>query len=393
MSRLCSISDRIKTLTLFLGAAAVASAWPWSTDEVKIGFVAQLTGADSYVGQAAKLALEDHVADLNAKGGISGKKVKLIVYDSRCEATEAVAATKRLIDQDHVAGVVGPEWSAAAIPLGPIAEAGKVPVLATTASNIKVTLNDNGSVKPWIFRTCFIDPYQGTALANYAFRDLKKRKAAFIYDVGSAYSAGILQFFEAEFTRLGGKMVAKEGYQTNDTEFRAQLSKVAQAQPDCLVVPTSTYRDIALIGKQAEALGLKFQLLGVDGWVADELLTMAGKELEGSVLTSGLSTEDAQFADYNAKFLAKHKMKCQIYAYYALDAIMALEHGIKVSLDTTKKVDTGVIRETLENMKDVPVFTSSLTYEAKTHNPHNKPIVVMTIKNSKWQTVKTYKPE
>ena len=393
MSRLCTIPDRIKTLTLFLGAAAMASAWPWSTDEVKIGFVAQITGPDSYVGQAAKLALEDHVAEVNAKGGISGKKIKLIVYDSRSEPTEAVAATKRLIDQDHVAGVVGPEWSAAAIPLGPIAEAGKTPILTTTASNIKVTLNDNGSVKPYMFRTCFIDPYQGTALANYAFRDLKKRKAAFIYDVGSAYSAGILQFFEAEFTRLGGKMVAKEGYQTNDTEFRAQLSKVAQAQPDCLVVPTSTYRDIALIGKQAEALGLKFQLLGVDGWVADELLTMAGKELEGSFLTSGLSTEDAQFADYNAKFLAKHKMKCQIYAYYALDAIMALEHGIKVSLDKTKKVDTSVIRETLENMKDVPVFTSSLTYDAKTHNPHNKPIVVMEIKNSKWQTVKTYKPE
>jgi len=159
------------------------------------------------------------------------------------------------------------------------------------------------------------------------------------------------------------------------------------------VVPTSTYRDIALIGKQAEALGLKFQLLGVDGWVADELLTMAGKELEGSFLTSGLSTEDAQFADYNAKFLAKHKMKCQIYAYYALDAIMALEHGIKVSLDKTKKVDNVVIKDAIENMKDVPVFTSSLTYEPKTHNPHNKPIVVMEIKNSKWQTVKTYKPE
>jgi branched-chain amino acid transport system substrate-binding protein len=393
MSRLCSLSDRVKAVTLLLGAAAMASAWPWDSNEVKIGFVAQLTGADSYVGQAAKLALEDHVADLNAKGGINGKKVKLIVYDSRCEATEAVAATKRLIDQDKVAGVVGPEWSAAAIPLGPIAEAGKVPVLATTASNIKVTVNDNGSVKPWIFRTCFIDPYQGTALANYAFRDLKKRKAAFIYDVGNAYSAGILQYFEAEFTRLGGKVVAKEGYQTNDTEFRAQLSKVAQVQPDCLVVPTSTYRDIALIAKQAEALGVKFQLLGVDGWVADELLNMAGKELEGAYLTSGLSTEDAQFADYNAKFQKKHNMKCQIYAYYALDAMMALEHAVKVSLDKTKKIDTKVIRDTLENMKDVPVFTSSLTYEPKTHNPHNKPIVVMTIKNAKWQTVKTFKPE
>ena len=393
MASTWSVSNRLLAASLLLGAATVASAWPWSTDDVKIGFVAQITGPDSYVGQAAKLALEDHVADLNAKGGINGKKIKLIVYDSRSEPTEAVAAAKRLIDQDHVAGIIGPEWSAAGIPLGPIAEAGKTPILTTTASNIKVTLNDNGSVKPYMFRTCFIDPYQGTALANFAFKDLKKRKAAFIYDVGSAYSAGILQYFEAEFTRLGGKLVAKEGYQTNDTEFRAQLSKVAQAQPDCLVVPTSTYRDIALIGKQAEALGIKYQFLGVDGWVADELLTMAGKELEGAFLTSGLSTEDAQFADFNAKFLKKHNMKCQIYAYYALDAMMALEYGVKVSLDKTKKIDNVVIKDAIENMKDVPVFTSALTYEAKTHNPHNKPIVVMEIKNAKWQTVKTYKPE
>jgi branched-chain amino acid transport system substrate-binding protein len=393
MSRLHSVSNTFKTLGLFLGAAAMASAWPWGSDDVKIGFVGQLTGADSYVGQSAKLALEDQVKEVNAKGGINGKKIKLIVYDSRCEATEAVAATKRLIDQDHVIGVVGPEWSAAAIPLGPIAEAGKVPVVTTTASNIKVTLNDNGSVKPYIFRTCFIDPYQGTALANFAFRDLKKRKAAFIYDVGSAYSAGILQYFDAEFLRLGGKLVAKEGYQTNDTEFRAQLSKVALAQPDCLVVPTSTYRDIALIGKQAEALGLHFQILGVDGWVADELLAMAGKELEGSFLTSGLSTEDPQFAEYNARFFKKHNVKCNVYAYYAMDAMLALEHAAKVSLDKTRKLDTTVIKDALEHMKDVPVFTSALTYEPNTHNPHNKPIVVMTIRNAKWQTVKTYKPE
>jgi branched-chain amino acid transport system substrate-binding protein len=393
MSRLQSISNKFKVFSLLAGAAAMASAWPWSSNDVKIGFVAQITGPDSYVGQAAKLALEDHVQELNAKGGINGKKIKLVVYDSRSEPTEAVAATKRLIDQDQVAGIIGPEWSAAAIPLGPIAEAGRTPIITTTASNIKVTLNDNGSVKPYIFRTCFIDPYQGTALANYAYRDLKKRKAAFIYDVGAAYSAGILQYFEAEFTRLGGKVIAKEGYQSNDTEFRAQLSKVAQAQPDCLIVPTATYRDIALIAKQANGLGLKFQFLGVDGWVADELLGMAGKELEGAYLTSGLSTEDPQFADFNARFMKKHNMKCQIYAYYALDAMLALEHGIKVSLDRTRKVDNAVVKDAIEHMKDVPVFTSALTFEPNTHNPHNKPIVVMTIKNAKWQTVKTYKPE
>jgi branched-chain amino acid transport system substrate-binding protein len=187
--------------------------------------------------------------------------------------------------------------------------------------------------------------------------------------------------------------VAKEGYQANDTEFRAQISKVGQAAPDCLIVPTSTYRDIALISKQSEALGLKFQFLGVDGWVADELLSMAGRELEGCYLTSGLSTEDVQFKDFNAQFFKAHNVKCQIYAYYALDAIYALEYAVKVSLDKSKKVDGVLVRDAIESMNNVPVFTSNLSYEAKTHNPHNKPISILTIKNAKWQTVKTYKPE
>jgi len=186
--------------------------------------------------------------------------------------------------------------------------------------------------------------------------------------------------------------VAKEGYQANDTEFRAQISKVGQVAPDCLIVPTATYRDIALISKQSEALGLKFQFLGVDGWVADELLAMAGKELEGCYLTSGLSTEDAQFKDYNAQFFAKHNIKCQIYAYYALDAMYALEYAAKVSLDRTKKVDSVEMKNAIENMKDVQVFTSKLTYEPNTHNPHNKPVIIMAIRGSKWNISKTYTP-
>ena len=360
---------------------------------IKLGFVAQLTGPDSYVGQAAKVALEDRVKEVNAKGGIEGRKVELITYDSRCEAPEAVAAAKRLIEQDKVAGVIGPEWTAASIPIAPIAEAAKVPVIATTASNVKVTVNEDGSVKPYIFRTCFVDPYQGLVLADFAYKDLGKRKAAFIYDVGNAYSAGIMQYFEAQFTKLGGQIIAKEGYQANDTEFRAQISKIAKAAPDILVLPASTYRDVALIAKQTEALGLKTQFLGVDGWVADELLSMAGKQLEGAYLTSGLSTESPQFKEYNDQFQKAHNMKANIYAYYALDAMYALEYAIKASLDKTQKVDTAVMKDALENMKDVPAFTSPLTYEPKTHNPHNKPVIIMSIKDSKWNIEKTYTPQ
>jgi branched-chain amino acid transport system substrate-binding protein len=180
--------------------------------KVKIGFVAQMTGPDSYIGQAAKVALEDRVKEINDKGGIKGYKVELITYDSRSEVPDAVTAAKRLIEQDRVAGVIGPEWSGAAIPIASIADNAKVPFIATTASNVKVTVDDNNAVHPYMFRACFIDPYQGYALADFAYRDLGKRKAAFITDVTAAYSVGIQNYFETHFKELGGEVVAKEGY-------------------------------------------------------------------------------------------------------------------------------------------------------------------------------------
>jgi branched-chain amino acid transport system substrate-binding protein len=360
--------------------------------KVKIGFVAQVTGADSYIGQAAKVALEDRIKEINDKGGIKGYKVELITYDSRSEVPDAVTAAKRLIEQDHVVGAIGPEWSGAGIPIASIADTAKVPFIATTASNIKVTVDDNNAVHPYMFRACFIDPYQGYALADFAYKEMGKRKAAFITDVTAAYSVGIQNYFETHFKELGGEVVEKEGYQANDTEFRAQISKVAQSGADLLVVPTATYRDIALISKQAVALGLKIDYLGVDGWVADELLTMAGTELEGAYLSSGVSTESPEFKDYNAAFEKAHGQKATVYAYYALDALYAFEYAIGQSIDKVGKPDSVAVKEALENMKDVPGFTSKLSYEKDTHNPHNKPVIIMQIKDAKWNIVKTYAP-
>lgn len=380
-------------MALGLAAATLVAAVSGGCSQaktVKIGFNAQMTGPDSYIGQAARLALEDRVNEINAKGGIKGYKVELITYDSRSEVTDAVAAAKRFMEQDKVVAMIGPEWSGAAIPIAEIAGASKVPVLATTASNTKVTVDDNGNVQPYMFRMCFIDPYQGTALADFAYKELGKRKAAFITDVSAAYSVGIQQYFEEQFTKLGGEVVAKEGYQANDTEFRAQVSKVAESGADVLVVPTGTYRDIALIAKQADALGLKIQYLGGDGWVADELLSMAGVELDGAYLSSGVSTESPEFKEYNEQFAKKHNQQASVYAYYALDALYALEYAIGVSIDKTGAPDPVAVRDALENMKDVQVFTSKLTMEPTTHNPHNKPVVIMQIKDSKWNIVKTY---
>jgi branched-chain amino acid transport system substrate-binding protein len=360
---------------------------------IKVGFVAQMTGADSYIGQAAKVALEDEVKAINDKGGVQGYKIELITYDSRSEIPDAVAAAKRLMEQDQVNAIIGPEWSGAAIPIAAMADTAKVPVIATTASNIKVTVDDNGKVHPYMFRTCFIDPYQGYALADYAYKELGKKKVAFITDVTAAYSVGIQNYFETHFKELGGEIVAKEGYQANDTEFRAQISKVAESGADLLMVPTGTYRDIALISKQATALGLKIQYLGVDGWVADELLSMAGPELEGAYLSSGVSTESPEFQDFNAAFEKAHNQKASVYAYYALDALKMVEYGAGEAITKTGSPAATAIRDALENMKDVQVFTSKLTIEPETHNPHNKPVIIMSIKDSKWKIEKTYEPE
>jgi branched-chain amino acid transport system substrate-binding protein len=380
------------SLVLVLVLLATSLSGCSSEKKVKIGFVAQMTGADSYIGQAAKVALEDRVKEINDKGGIKGYKLELITYDSRSLVPDAVAAAKRLIEQDRVIGAIGPEWSGAAIPIATIANTAKVPFFATTASNIKVTVDDNNNVNPFMFRACFIDPYQGYALADFAYKELGKRKAAFITDVTAAYSVGIQNYFETHFTELGGEVVAKEGYQANDTEFRAQVSKIAESGADLLVIPTATYRDAALISKQATALGLKIQYLGVDGWVADELLTMAGTDLDGAYLSSGVSTESPEFQEFNADFEKVHGQKATVYAYYALDALYAYEYAIAAAIDKTGKPDPVAIKEALENMKDVQVFTSKLTMEPDTHNPHNKPVIIMQVKDSKWNIVKTYEP-
>jgi len=361
-----------------------------SSKEVRIGFVAQISGPDAYIGQTAKLALEDYVAELNAKGGVLGKQVKLIVYDTASDATQAVNVTKRLIEQDKVSAIIGPEWSGGAIPLAPIVDAAKVPLVATTATNTLVTVDENGKLHPYMFRVCFIDPYQGYAISDFAYKDLGMRKVAFLTDVTAAYSKAIQDYFEKHFTELGGQVVDKEGYQANDVEFRAQLSKIAQSGADCLLVPTATYRDIGLIAKQAKALGLKIQFLGVDGWYADELMSMAGDELEGAYMSSGVSDTDPQFAAYNAAFAQKHPgQKVNIYAYYALDAMMA----IKAAMEQTGKTDPESVKVGLENLKDVQVFTSKLTMEKDTHNPHNKPILIIKISGKKFNIYKTYQPE
>jgi len=363
-----------------------------SEKALKIGFITEQTGVDAYVGPASVPALEDKIAEINNAGGIGGYKLKLIVYDTRSEVTDAVTVVKRLIDQDKVVAIIGPSWSAAGIPISDIVDASKVPAIATTASNVNVTVSESGQLHPYMYRVCFIDPYQGYAQADFAYNKLGLRKAALLTDIASPYTVGLHQFFEKHFVELGGEIVAKEGYTGGDAEFRAQLAKIKDSGADLLVADAYTFKDVGLIAQQSEALGMKIQIMAGDGVFVPDLLDMAGPQLEGAIVTTGVSESSPQYAQFNADFEKKHGVKANIYTYYGLDALMAIEYAIREAVKKGDPTPTA-IRDALETMTDVPLFTSNVTMEQDTHNPHNKPLLIMTIKNSQWELVETFVPK
>ena len=199
--------------------------------------------------------------------------------------------------------------------------------------------------------------------------------------------------FETEFSRLGGKVVANANYRAGvTTDFQTHFTKVGLAKPDCILVPYGSCQQLVLIAKQARTAGLEVPLLGCEDWAVNELPPLGGKDVEGAIFTTGLTTGDPRFADYNAKFLQAHGTRCEISAYQVLDAAMALEHAVGVSLDKTGKITPTTLKSALENMKDVAVFTGKMTMDPRTHNPRRLPVLVMTVKDGRQKLLKTYRP-
>jgi branched-chain amino acid transport system substrate-binding protein len=360
---------------------------------VKIGFLAEVTGTAAYVGQSTVPIMEDYCNQLNKKGGINGWKVKFIYYDTRNLVEDAIPVAKRLIDQDKCNVVLGPSWSGAGIPVAGIADSSKCPVIATTASNINVTVSKEGRLHPYMFRICFIDPYQGYALADFAYKKLHARKVAFLTTVSSPYAVGVHQYFEKHWKELGGTVVTNEGYNEGETEFRAQLAKIKSLNPDVIMAAGTSYRDAGLYGQQARALGIACPLIGADAWFADELLPLAGPDLEGCYMSTGASTDSPEFAKYNAEVQRKFKIKPTIYTYFSMDTLMAAEWAIRSVTAKGQEPTRDAIRNALENMKDVQLFTSKVSIEKDTHNPHNKPLLIVSIHDSKWKLVETFQPK
>jgi len=374
-----------------LAAAALALALGCSggkSSTIKIGHEVALTGPNATWGQAESNALKMAVDKINAGGGVLGKKLQVIAYDNRADKLEAVNVAKRLVEQDKVAAIVGPAQSGVTNAIREVNNSAKVPVIATTATNPKVTVAEDGSVVPYTFRVCFIDPFQGTVAAQFALKDLGAKTAAILYDVGDEYSQFLGKYFIEAFEKGGGKITANEAFRSGELDFRAQLGKIRGGKPDVLFIPTMQ-KEAALAAKQARDLGIKSAFVGGDGWASPDLIDLGGQAVDGAYIVNIAALEDPAIQDFIKLYKETYKVDPVLpNPLMVYDAALWLADAIKRAGST----DGEKLKAALEQTKDLPVLTGKLTVDPSTHNPLNKPATIqkVVVSDKKFVFVKTF---
>jgi branched-chain amino acid transport system substrate-binding protein len=332
-------------------------------DTIRIGYVGALSGDTSLWGQTGLNGLYLTADKINAEGGVLGKKIEIIGLDGRGDPQDSVNALNKLIDEYQVSAVVGTNFSSCNIPMAAVADRKKVPIIGTAASNELVTVDENGKLHPYSFRLCFIDSFQGTRMGEYALKNGYKR-AALLVNQSDAYSTGVAKYTADAFEAGGGRIVAREGAGGSDTDFRAQLSKIALADPEVLFIPW-TYSSVALIARQARELGLKWQFYGYDGWDSMELPGMAEGALEGSIFCSrpGFSTPEAKA--YGAEYQARFNMVLEAECLFTNDGLRWIVQAIKEA----GSADPTAIRDKLETTTSFIGLMGKMSIDPATHNP------------------------
>jgi branched-chain amino acid transport system substrate-binding protein len=352
---------------------------------IKVGVIAELTGSIPAVGASCKNAALLAAKEINDAGGIElgGKKYKieLAIEDSAAKSDQAAAVAQKLITQQKVVAIVGPNSSGNAIPAAEIAETMKVSLITPWSTEPKTTINQKtGKPKQYVFRACFTDVFEGQALGKFASETLKKQKAAVLYDVGSDVLKSQAELFRSSFEAAGGKTVAFESYTSGDKDFSAQLTKIHNADPDIIFLP-SYYTDVPLQVQQAYRLGIKVPFLGSDAWSTPELIKMCGKDCEGFYFMNHYSPETKnpmtkKFAD---AYKAMHGSVPDDIAALTYDSFGLLVQAIK----TAGKADPQSIRDALAAIREYKGVTGEMQFQAGSGDPR-KGAVIMQIKDGKF---------
>ncbi|MBQ8562750.1 MAG: ABC transporter substrate-binding protein [Firmicutes bacterium] len=358
----------VMVFLMVFGLAACGDSGGGGADAevIKVGWIGALSGDQAPWGKCESQARQMYIDEQNAAGGVLGKQLELVTYDTKGDANESVNAVKRLIANDGVVAILGPNASASAIAIKGALNEGKVPDIATVATNPEITVNKDGSINEFNFRVCFTDPYQGAVAGGYAADEMGAKTAAVLYDVASDYSQGFTEFFVETFEAKGGKVVAQEGFKAGDTDFRPQLTKIKEADPDVILMPYF-YKEVALSANQARELGIDAVFMGGDGWPSDTLFEMAGPAIEGSYVVNHFDYNDPAAAEITAAYQEKYQVAPEINAYMVHDAFDLLVAAI----EKAGSADSEAIAAALTQVEVVGV-TGTIKLGEDTHDPVGK---------------------
>lgn len=378
--------SRLSRLAAVVGlgtAAVLASAGcARQSETIKIGEFASLTGKEATYGQASHKGTLLAIEEINAAGGLLGRQLELITEDNQSKSGESATIVKKLISRDKVVAILGEVASSRSLEAAPICQNAGVPMVTPSSTNPKVT-----EAGDYIFRVCFIDPFQGTVMAKFAKDSLKIRRVALITSVSSAYSVGLAKYFRDRFTADGGDVVLEQKYNEGDKDFRAQLTAIRAAGVEGVFVP-AYYAEAALICKQAKDLGLAVPLFGADGWESPELVAIGGEAVNGSYFATHYSPDNQSPAvvAFNERFRKRWGVLTDTLTGLGYDSVMMLADAIKRAGTT----DGAKLRDALATTKNFPGVTGTITLDAQ-RNP-TKSAVVLQVKDGKFVFVENIAP-
>ncbi|MDR2210935.1 MAG: ABC transporter substrate-binding protein [Spirochaetaceae bacterium] len=352
MKRLCLVVLAV-CCAASLAFAAGGQAGGASSDTVTIGAVFPLSGTVAFYGTESRNGALLAIDEINAAGGLLGKKLTLLAEDDEGNAEKSVNAFTKLTTRDKVSFILGSSTSGATMAMTSLAQQSKVILISPSATNIDVT-----KAGDYIFRACFIDPFQGVVGADFAYDTLGARKAAVLYDAGADYNTGLAEAFKNQFKAIGGQVVADEAYQSGDVDFNAQVTRIRATNPDVVYLP-NYYNDVALQAKQLRAQGVNCALLGGDGW--DGLVDNAGDEVLNGFWSAGFAadTTDPRAQTFVKAYEAKYNSTASQFAALGYDTLMLVADGIKAA----GSFDTAAVKAAMAKISG-PYVTGNIRFDA-----------------------------
>ncbi len=354
-----------------------------SKDEILIGEYESLSGAEATFGISSANGLKLAVEETNNSGGLLGKQIKLITYDDQGKPSEAATVVQKLINKDRVVAVIGEVASSRSKAGAQICESSKIPMVTPASTNPEVT-----AIGDYIFRVCFIDPFQATVMSKFALNTLKVKKVAVLQDVKNAYSTGLADFFIKQFKEMGGEIVEVQSYSAGDKDFKAQLTAIKSKNPEAIFVP-GYYTDVGLIAIQAREIGITVPLIGGDGWESEKLTEGKAKDaLEGCFFSTHVSTENPapQIQNFIKKYKEKYNIMPDAMSFLAYDAGMIMFDAIKRAGST----EPDKIRDALAKTTNFKGVTGTISINEQRNAV--KPAVILEIKNGKFEYKETVEP-